>query len=72
MYVKVRVYANAKKESVAMISENRLRISVKEKPLQNLANRRVAELVAYHYRVPVKKIRISSGHQSPSKIFSVD
>lgn len=72
MYVKVRVYANAKKEAVAVISENRLRISVKQKPVQNLANRRVAELVAYHYRVTVKKVRLISGHQSPSKIFSVD
>lgn len=72
MYVKVRVYTGVKKEEVRLVSENRLSISVKQKPVQNLANRRVIELVAYHYKTPVKKVRIVSGHQSPSKILSVD
>ncbi len=72
MYVKVRVQAAAKKEEIKVVSENRFAISVKQKALQNLANRRIVELVAYHYKVPVKKVRIVSGHQSPSKILSVD
>lgn len=71
MYVKVRIHADAKKKSFEMIGENRFEIYVKQKALQNLANRRVIELLAYHYRIPVKNVRIISGHRSPSKILSV-
>ena len=71
MYVKVRVLAQAKKESVQKLSKDHFEISVKEKPLQNLANRRVVELVAQHFKVPALQIRIVSGHHSPSKILSL-
>jgi uncharacterized protein YggU (UPF0235/DUF167 family) len=71
MYIKVRVIANAKNESVEVLADNHLKIRVKEKALQNMANARVAELVALHYRVPVKSARLISGHHSPSKLFSL-
>ncbi len=72
MYVKVRVRAGAKKEDIQLMSENRFAVSVRQKALQNLANRRVVELIAYHFSVPVKSVRIISGHKSPSKILSVE
>ncbi len=72
MYVKVRVRPGQKKEELTVMSENHLQISVKEPAQQNLANRRVAALVARHYKVAVNKVRLISGHRSPSKIFSVD
>lgn len=62
----------AKKERVEELPKGRLKISVKEPAKQNLANRRVRELVATHLRLPVAKVRLLSGHTSPSKIFSVD
>ncbi len=71
MYVKARVVAEAKKETLERLSKDHFKISVKEKPLQNLANRRVIELVARHFKVPVNQVRIVSGHKSPSKILSV-
>lgn len=72
MYVKVRVQAGAKKESFELIGENRFAVSVKQKALQNLANRRVIEIIAAQYRVPPARVRIISGHRSVSKILSVD
>jgi uncharacterized protein YggU (UPF0235/DUF167 family) len=72
MHVKVRVYAGRKREGFTTTSENRFEISVKEPAEQNLANRRVAELVARHFKVSPKKVHLMSGHRSPSKIFSVD
>jgi len=72
MYVHARVRAGQKKEGLAAVSKDRLQIAVKEPAEQNLANRRVMVLVARHYKVAVDKVRLISGHRSPSKIFSVD
>ncbi len=72
MYVKVRVQAGAKKEKIEIVSEKRLKISVKEPAEQNLANKRVIELVAQHFKIPKARVRIKSGHHSPSKILSVE
>ncbi|MEK7068677.1 MAG: DUF167 domain-containing protein [Patescibacteria group bacterium] len=72
MYISVRVLAGAKKESVEEVRAGRLRVAVKEPAKQNLANRRVLALVAAHFGIAVNKVRLVSGHTSPSKIFSVD
>ena len=72
MYVHARVTAGAKKESFAETSPLHFVASVKEEAKQNRANRRIIELVAAHFRVPEGKVRLVSGHRSPSKILSVD
>ncbi len=72
MYCKVKVVPGAKKESFVKKSEDHFNVSVKEKAEQNLANKRVLELVAEHFKVPYGKVRLISGHHSPSKIFRVD
>jgi len=71
MYVKVRVIAGAKKESVEEVSAGHFKISVKEPAERNLANRRIVELVAAHYKLLPKQVRIISGHTSQSKILSI-
>jgi len=71
MYVKVRVIVGAKNEKFEKVSDTHFEISVKEKAQQNLANRRVVELIALHFGIPAKQIRIISGHHSPSKILSL-
>jgi uncharacterized protein YggU (UPF0235/DUF167 family) len=71
MYVRVKVHTSAKRETLKEISHDHLEIAVRQEPRQNLANRRVIELVAAHLRIPVKKVRITSGHHSRSKILSV-
>ncbi|MDE1925433.1 MAG: DUF167 domain-containing protein [Patescibacteria group bacterium] len=71
MYIKVRVIAGAKHEKVETQSKDHFKISVKEPAKQNLANKRVVELVAAHFRVAANKVRILNGHQSPSKLLSI-
>ena len=71
MYIRVRVSAGAKKESFTQTAEDSFLVSVKEPAEQNLANKRVLELVAKHYSIEPKQIRIISGHHSPGKILSV-
>ena len=72
MYIKVKVVAGAKKEQVVKNSPNSYSISVREPAERNLANGRVIELVALEMGIPKGKIRIVSGHHSPSKILSVN
>lgn len=71
MYVRVRVSAGAKRESLEQTTNDSFLVSVKEPAEQNLANRRVLELVALHLGVSPKQVRIVSGHHSPGKILSI-
>ncbi|HAT68542.1 MAG: hypothetical protein A2481_02360 [Candidatus Yonathbacteria bacterium RIFOXYC2_FULL_47_9] len=71
MYIRVRVAAGAKKESLEKVSEDSFLVSVKDPAEQNLANRRVLELVAAYFSINPKQIRIISGHHSPGKILSI-
>lgn len=72
MYVKVRVKAGAKKEGVEEVSKDHLNIAVRESAERNLANARVIILVARHFGVRANQVRIVNGHQSPSKLLSVE
>jgi uncharacterized protein YggU (UPF0235/DUF167 family) len=72
MYVKVRVTPGAKYESIEQKSADHFVLRVKEKPERNMANRRVLELMADSFKVPIGKVRIINGHQSGSKILSID
>lgn len=71
MYIKVKVIAGSKKEEIEKNKVDSYQISVKEKAERNLANRRICEIVASMYKVKPGKVRIISGHQSPSKILSI-
>ncbi len=72
MYVKVRATAGSKKEKIEKSSKDHFKISVKEKAERNMANTRIREVLAEYFLLPIGKIRLISGHHSPSKIFSVD
>ena len=69
-YLRVRVTAGAKKESIEQ-TERGFRISVREKAEENRANTRVRELIANELCVPLARVRIVSGHHAPSKMIAV-
>ena len=71
MYIRVNVIAEAKKESVKEMGDNRLEIAVREPAERNMANKRVTELVAFYCHVLPKAVRLINGHHSPHKLFSV-
>jgi uncharacterized protein YggU (UPF0235/DUF167 family) len=71
-YIHVKVIAGAKKETWKKKSEDYFEVSVREKAERNMANTRVLELVASHFKVSKNKVRIVNGHQHPSKLFVVD
>lgn len=72
MYIKVKVTAGAKKEDVKKKNKDTYIVSVREPAERNLANMRVCAIMASQLNIPVKTIRIISGHQSPSKILSIN
>ena len=47
-------------------------VSVREKAERNMANVRVIEMVAEHFGVSVKKVRIVNGHHHSSKLIVVE
>ena len=71
-YVHVKVIVSARKENFREINEDHFEVSVKEKPKHNMANKRVLELVANHFKVTLNKVRIINGHMHPSKLLVVD
>ena len=72
MYIKVKVQAGAKKEVVTKKSKDNYTLSVKEPAERNMANKRVCEVMASLFKVSVKNVRIINGHQSPSKMLSIN
>ena len=72
MYIHITVTAGARKENFQKISEDHFEISVREKAERNMANARVLELVAGHFKVPKNKVRIVNGHRHPSKLLVVE
>lgn len=71
MYLKVKVKANSRKEEYERIDENTFHISVREKAERNMANKRILEILSFELKIPLNKIRIINGHQSPTKLISV-
>lgn len=70
MYIHVKVTPNAKKEVFYQINNDHFEASVREPAKQNLANKRVIELIRKHFS-NTTQIKIISGHHSPSKLISV-
>ncbi len=82
MYIHVHVYAGAGKEKFIEIKKGYFEAYVCEPAERNEANKRVVEIVrAYFIKdfsdrlgQPVSRliINLTSGHQSPSKIFRIE
>ncbi len=71
MYIKVKVKAGQKREETEKVNENTFHISVREKAERNMANTRILEILSLELKIPINKIRIVGGHQSPTKLISV-
>jgi len=70
MYIKVKIRAGAKEETIKKIRHDFYEISVKEKAERNNANKRILDIIRNIFSC--KNVRIVSGHHSPSKIINVE
>ncbi len=71
MFVKARVFLQAKKESIKEKKENSLEIRIKEKPINNQANKRLIIILAQYYKVAPAKIKLIKGARQTNKIFKI-
>ncbi|MFZ2555829.1 MAG: DUF167 domain-containing protein [Minisyncoccia bacterium] len=69
--IRVKVRADASKEILIRKSDTLFEVSVKEPPHGNRANARVRTLLAQHLCIPLARVRLLSGHHSPSKKFEI-
>ena len=72
MFVKVHTVPDSRKEKFTQDDELKFTIAVREKAQRNMANDRVRELLALHYKKPVASVRLVTGHRSPAKIYSIE
>lgn len=72
MYLRVLVSPGARRELMSEGKNDLLLISVREPAEGNRANKRVRELVAEKYALPVSAVRILTGHHSPGKLLTID
>ncbi len=72
MYIKVHVVAGARKERVTKESDTEFHIHVKEPAERNMANKRVREILAWELGISPVKVKMLTGHRSPSKVYTVD
>lgn len=71
MYIHIKVHTKSKNELFNKLKDDHYEAWVKEPAERNLANKRLIELVRENF-AGTEKIKLVSGHHSPSKLFSVD
>ncbi len=72
MFIRVRIFPNAKREELVKKKPTVFDIYVKEKAERNLANNRCREILANYFAVPVSAIRIVNGHHERTKLISIN
>jgi uncharacterized protein YggU (UPF0235/DUF167 family) len=72
MYVKVEVVPKSRKETVTHLSPNKLKITVREPAQQNLANRRIQQILSTEFGVSVAQVKLLTGHRSSGKMYSIE
>jgi uncharacterized protein YggU (UPF0235/DUF167 family) len=70
MYIHVRIKTKQKSESIIQISDLKYEVCVREEAKQNRANTRMLEILSLYFNT--KKVKIVSGHHSPSKLISLE
>lgn len=71
MFIKVKVKPNSRESSVKMLEADRFVVSVESKAERGDANKETAALLADHFGIPEKKLRLKKGGRERSKIFEI-
>ena len=70
MLIKVKVIPNSKKEEITGERDS-YEIKVKEKPLNNMANKAAVALLSSFLKIPTGRIRIIKGAKKRNKIIKI-
>jgi uncharacterized protein (TIGR00251 family) len=72
MRVTVRVIPRAPKNQVGGVRDGKLLVRVTAPPVDSAANDAVVALLAAHFGLPKRAVRIVSGERSRNKIVDID
>jgi len=70
-FIKVKVFPSSKKEKVIKNEDDSFEIYIREPAQNNLANRRVCEIIANHFTVPTYRVIIKTGHRARKKMLEI-
>jgi len=70
-YIRVKVKANQKKESMICLADDRFEIHIKQKPERGEANRRIIQIFDDHFKNPEGGVRIINGHHTRTKLLKI-
>lgn len=65
MNIKIKVHTNSKKEKIVKISEKEYGIWIKEKPIDNKANKYLEKFLKKYFK---QEVRIVKGFKSRNKV----
>lgn len=72
MLIRVRVFANARKELVFKKSGDRFEVWVKAKPLRQEANQEAIRVLAEYFNVLESEVKLIRGHHRANKLFEIN
>lgn len=71
MYIKVNLTPDAKKDLIRKAGPDKYNINVKDKPIRNLANKKMLTVLATELKVTPEQLRVVKGHHQQSKLISL-
>lgn len=73
MTLRVKVIPRSKKNEVSgTLSDGTIKVHVTAPPEKGKANEQVCEVLAAHYKVPVRAVQIVTGHSNPRKVVRIE
>lgn len=69
--IEIIVRPSSKKSEVLSLGDNRYKVCVKERPVENRANIAVCEILAEYFNVPRSHVQIMRGGHSKKKFIEI-
>ena len=71
MLFHVKIEPESKEDSVTQKNKTSFLVKVRDEAKENKANYKMLFLLAKHFKIEKNKLRIITGHHSPSKILEI-
>jgi uncharacterized protein (TIGR00251 family) len=71
MRVNIKVHARSKRESVTVLPDGSLKVEVKAPPVEGAANEAICELLAEHYKVHKRDVKVILGSTNNKKVVEI-
>jgi uncharacterized protein len=72
MLIRVSVTPNAREARVVRVSEDYFEVRVDERPVGGRANKRLLEILAEHFNIPISRITILKGTKTRDKTIQIN